>query len=160
VWPRNRFAWTSLRADASHHERCGEAHGVGLLVITPDTVLAWRSAAKDVARPSFFLVGGLAKAPPPVAALAWIDSNRPGAILYSDALRRHAAFYWRDGDRRRPPKTATDCAEFRKSLEVDRPVLSTTPKLCGLDGTKLASFKRDARIHDKHDLISVFAFGR
>ena len=41
-----------------------------------------------------------------------------------------------------------------------RPVLSTNSQLCGIDGTKLVEFKRDARIHDKHHIIPIFAYGK
>jgi hypothetical protein len=110
--------------------------------------------------PSFFLVGGLAKVSPPVAALQWVKASRTAAILYSDSLRRHAAFYWRDGESRSVPKTEADCDRFRKSLESGRPVLATNPELCGIVGTKVTSFKRDARIHDKHSRIPIFEFGK
>jgi hypothetical protein len=109
--------------------------------------------------PSFFLIGGLAKVPPPVAALEWIERNRPGAILYSGELR-HAAFYRWDGDTRSTPRTEADCDRFRRSLESGRPVLSTRPELCGIGGRNVAAFKRDARIHDKHSRMTVFEFGR
>jgi hypothetical protein len=110
--------------------------------------------------PSFFLVGGLAKVSPPVAALQWVKASRTAAILYSDSLRRHAAFYWRDGESRSEPKTEADCDRFRKSLVSGRPVLATNPELCGIAGTKVTSFKRDARIHDKHSRIPIFEFGK
>lgn len=110
--------------------------------------------------PSFFLVGGLAKVSLPVAALEWVRESRTAAILYSDSLRRHAAFYWRDGESRSEPKTEADCDRFRKSLDSGRPVLATNPALCGVTGTKVASFKRDARINDKHSRIPIFEFGK
>ena len=71
--------------------------------------------------PSFFLVGGLAKVPPPVAAFEWIRANSPTAVLYSGysgPLKRHALFYWPEGDLREAPKTDSDCATFRSMLEV------------------------------------------
>jgi hypothetical protein len=58
------------------------------------------------------------------------------------------------------PKTEADCDQFRKTLESGRPVLSTNSKLCGIDGTKLVEFKRDARIHDKYHIIPIFAYGK
>jgi hypothetical protein len=108
--------------------------------------------------PSFFLVGGLSKVPPPVAALDWVKANRPAAILYSDQLRRHADFYWPGGDSKAEPKGETGCGELRKSLDAGRNVLATNPELCGIAGVKVASFKRDARIHDKHHRITIFEF--
>jgi hypothetical protein len=39
-------------------------------------------------------------------------------------------------------------------------VRSTTSKLCGIHGTKLVEFKRDARVHDKHHIIPIFAYGK
>jgi hypothetical protein len=109
--------------------------------------------------PSLFLVGGLAKVPPPVAALDWVKSNRPAAILYSDQLRRHAAFYWREGETRSEPKSEADCDQLRRRLGAGRIVLATTPELCGIVGAQIASFKRDARIHDKHHRVTIFEFG-
>jgi hypothetical protein len=109
--------------------------------------------------PSFFLIGQLTKTPPPVAALDWVRSNQPAAILYSDQLRRHAAFYWREGDARAEPKSEDGCDKLRKDLEAGRIVLSTKPELCGIGGREVAAFKRDARVHDKHHRITVFALG-
>jgi len=100
--------------------------------------------------PSLFLIGELAKTPPPVSALDWVRSNHPAAILYSDQLRRHAAFYWHEGDTRSEPKSEDGCDQLRKDLEAGRVVLSTKPELCGVGGREVASFKRDARVHDKH----------
>jgi MFS family permease len=110
--------------------------------------------------PSFFLVGGLRKAPPPVAALEWVRSNRPSAILYSDSLRRHADYYWREGETKPEPRTGDACDKFHRSLGSGRPVLATRPELCGIAGESVALFKRDARIHDKHSRIPVFEFGK
>ena len=110
--------------------------------------------------PSFFLVGGLGKVPPPVAGLAWVKANRPTAILYSGSLRRHATYYWPEGETISEPKTEADCDQFRKNLASGRPVLSTNSKLCGIDGTELVEFKRDARIHDKHHIIPIFEYGK
>jgi 4-amino-4-deoxy-L-arabinose transferase-like glycosyltransferase len=112
-----------------------------------------------VVLPSFFLIGDLGKVPPPVAALKWVKTNRPEAILYSDQLRRHAAFYWRDGESRAEPKDAAGCDAVRRNIAADRPVLSTTPSLCGLTGVQVARFKRDARINDKHSRVTIFEFG-
>jgi hypothetical protein len=53
-----------------------------------------------------------------------------------------------------------DCDQFRKNLASGRPVLSTNSKLCGIDGTELVEFKRDARIHDKHHIIPIFEYGK
>lgn len=108
--------------------------------------------------PSFFLVGSLAQVPPPVAAVDWVRSNSPTAVFYSGPLGRHASFYWREGDARPAPKTEAECAAFGQLIESGRPVLSTRSELCGIAGGKVASFKRDARIHDKHNFISIFSF--
>ena len=89
-----------------------------------------------------------------------MKANRPAAILYSDQLRRHADFYWPGGDSKAEPKGETGCGELRKSLDAGRGVLATTPELCGMAGVKIASFKRDARIHDKHHRITIFEFGK
>jgi 4-amino-4-deoxy-L-arabinose transferase-like glycosyltransferase len=50
--------------------------------------------------PSFFVIGGLTKIPPPVAALDWIKANSPGAVFYASSLHRHATFYWPEGGMR------------------------------------------------------------
>jgi hypothetical protein len=110
--------------------------------------------------PSFFLVGALSKVPPPVAGLDWVKANRPKAILYSGSLRRHAAFYWPKGEALSEPKTEAECEQFRKTLASGRPVLSTSSKVCGMEGVKRVVFKRDARIHDKHHYIPIFEFGK
>jgi 4-amino-4-deoxy-L-arabinose transferase-like glycosyltransferase len=122
--------------------------------------LALAALAAFVVLPSFFLIGGLSKVPPPVAGLDWVKANRPDAILYSGSLRRHAEFYWPEGKTVAEPKTEADCIEFRKVLESGRPVLSTNSPLCGINGTELVEFKRDARIHDKHHIIPIFAYGK
>ena len=122
--------------------------------------LALAAFAAVTVLPSFFLVGGLGKVPPPVAGLAWVKANRPTAILYSGSLRRHATYYWPEGETISEPKTEADCDQFRKSLASGRPVLSTNSKLCGIDGTELVEFKRDARIHDKHHIIPIFEYGK
>lgn len=108
--------------------------------------------------PSFFLVGGLTKVPPPVAALEWIKASRPNAILYADGLQRHKLFYWPEGDVRVEPKTPAECDSFRKDFGLSRPILATASTLCGVDGKKLVTFSRDRRIHDKHHIVSMFAF--
>jgi hypothetical protein len=110
--------------------------------------------------PSFFLVGQLSKTPPPVSTFDWVRSNHPAAILYSDQLRRHADFYWREGDARAEPQDEKGCDKLRKALEAGRVVLSTKPELCGVSGREVASFKRDARVHDKHHRITVFELGK
>jgi hypothetical protein len=110
--------------------------------------------------PSFFLVGALRKVPPPVAGLDWVKANRPKAILYSGSLRRHAAFYWPEGEALSEPKTEAECDQFRKNLASGRPVLSTSSKVCGMEGVKRVVFKRDARIHDKHHYIPIFEFDK
>jgi 4-amino-4-deoxy-L-arabinose transferase-like glycosyltransferase len=122
--------------------------------------LALAALAAVTVLPSFFLVGGLGKVPPPVAGLAWVKANRPAAILYSDSLRRHADFYWPEGETVSEPRAEADCDQFRKSLASGRPVLSTNSKLCGIDGTKLVEFTRDARVHDKHHIIPIFEYGK
>lgn len=110
--------------------------------------------------PSFFLVGGLTRTPPPVAALDWVKSNHPAAIFYSDQLRRHAAFYWREGDTRSEPKSDKGCDQLRKDLAEGRVVLATKPELCAVSGKEVASFKRDPRIHDKHHHVTVFELAK
>jgi hypothetical protein len=121
--------------------------GVALLALSAVTIV-----------PSIVLVRGLAEVPPPVAALAWVVS-RSGSILYSTGLLRHAAFYWPKGDIRRKPETAAECNDFRTDLASGRPVLSTSSELCSIHGKESVSFKRDARVHDKHHFVSIFAFG-
>jgi hypothetical protein len=64
--------------------------------------------------PSFFLVGGLYKVPPPVAALDWVKANHAAAILYSHSLRRHANFYWSRNPR--PSAIASAKASSRGAL--------------------------------------------
>src|SRR3954452_5870231 len=44
--------------------------------------------------PAFVPVKALGEPPPAIAALQWVRSSRPAAILYSGALRRHAQYYW------------------------------------------------------------------
>ena len=122
--------------------------------------LALAALAAFVVLPSFFLIGGLSKVPPPVAGLDWVKANRPNAILYSGSLRRHGEFYWPEGKTVAEPKTEAECDEFRKAVASGRPVLSTNSQLCGIDGTKLVEFKRDERIHDKHHIIPIFAYGK
>jgi hypothetical protein len=58
------------------------------------------------------------------------------------------------------PKTEAECDQFRKTLASGRPVLSTSSKVCGLEGVKRVVFKRDARVHDKHHYIPIFEFGK
>jgi hypothetical protein len=99
--------------------------------------------------PSFFLVDTIAKVPPPVAALDWFKANRPDTLLFSDSLLRHADVYRREGETRSEPKSEADCEQFRN---VVKRVLSTSHKLCGTSAAQVASFERDARIHDKHHL--------
>lgn len=107
--------------------------------------------------PSFRLIGALAQAPP-VAAMEWVRSFRPLAILYTDPLRRHAGYYWPEGDRRLEPVTQAECEKFRTDLLSNRPVLSTTSELCGVIGKKVLSFLRDPRVHDKHHSVTLFEF--
>ena len=96
----------------------------------------------------------------PIAALGWVKANRPAAVLYSDSLRRHASFYCREGETNSEPKTDADCDQFRRIVESGRALLSTNANLCRLSRTKVASFKRDARIHDKHRFEFIFEFGK
>src|SRR6476660_2338481 len=58
------------------------------------------------------------------------------------------------------PKTDADCDQFRRIVESGRAVLSTNANLCGLSRTKVASFKLEARIHDKHHFEFIFEFGK
>ncbi len=110
--------------------------------------------------PSFFLVGALAKVPPPVAALDWLRSTQPGAIVFGNPLRRFRDFYWPAGDIRTEPDAITGkgCDDFRQSLASRRPVLSTSARLCGVLGEESVTFKRYARIHDKHHSMTIFSF--
>jgi hypothetical protein len=55
----------------------------------PQAAICAAAALAVTVLPSFFLVGGLAKVSPPVAALEWVRESRTAAILYSDSLRRH-----------------------------------------------------------------------
>ncbi len=83
--------------------------------------LALVALAAFVVLPSFFLIGGLSKVPPPVAGLDWVKANRPNAILYSGSLRRHGDFYWPEGETVSEPKTEAECDQFRKALELRPP---------------------------------------
>jgi hypothetical protein len=65
-----------------------------------------------------------------------VSANRPTAILYSGSLRRHADFYWPEGETLSEPTTEAECDQFRKTLESGRPVLSTSSKVCGIEGVK------------------------
>jgi MFS family permease len=109
--------------------------------------------------PSAFLIGGLTEPPPPVAAIEWIKSTHPDAIIFSESLSRHLTFYWPEADARRQPKTEADCAAFAEALASARPVLSTRADLCGAQSSKVAAFRRDPRVHDKHHQITLFLFG-
>jgi hypothetical protein len=109
--------------------------------------------------PSLFLIGRLSDVPPPVAAIHWVSSSLPASILYARGLKRHATFYWPEGDVRTEPKTESGCENFQKKLASNRTLLSTRAALCGIDGKKIVSFMRDPRVHDKHHLVSIFAFG-
>jgi hypothetical protein len=109
--------------------------------------------------PSLPLIGGLAKPPPPVAAIAWIKETHPNAIVLGESLSRHLTFYWPEADSRPQPATEAECAEFSKDLASGRPVLATRADICGAQGSKVAAFRRDRRIHDKHHQITLFAFG-
>jgi hypothetical protein len=91
--------------------------------------------------PSLFLIGGLAEPPPPVAAIEWIKSTHPDAIIFSESLSRHLTFYWPEADARRQPKTKGDCAAFAEALASGRPVLSTLADLCGAQSSKVAPFR-------------------
>jgi hypothetical protein len=139
------------------------SHPLVAIRIAREAASARRGASGAVCRHSVALVlprRRLAKVPPPVAALEWVKANRPDAVLYSDSLLRHADFYWREGETRSEPKSEADCEQFRKVIKTRRRVLSTSPKLRGTSGTQVASFKRDARIHDKHHLEFIFEFGK
>jgi len=110
--------------------------------------------------PAFVLVKALGETPPAIAALQWVRSSRPAAVLYSGALRRHAQYYWPEGDSRSTPRTEAQCEKVRTELGLNRAVLSTNPELCGLAGAKIASFVRDRRVNDKLWRVSVFEFRR
>jgi hypothetical protein len=134
----------------------------GLLVLfrrPPVRAVAAVALLALMAVPSLFLIRGLATAPPPVAALQWLRSARPHAILFAEGLSRHAAFYWPEAEMRPTPKTATACEAFRSDLASGRAMLSTRRELCGAKGSKVMAFRRDRRVHDKHHQVTLFEFG-
>lgn len=53
-------------------------------------------------------------------------------------------------------KSDADGGQFRDAIEKGHAAPTTDPRLCGLDGVKVASFRDDARIHDKHHLEFIF----
>ena len=53
-------------------------------------------------------------------------------------------------------KSDADRGQFRDAIEKGHAVLTTNPRLCGLDGVKVASFRGDAGIHNKHHLEFIF----
>jgi hypothetical protein len=112
--------------------------------------------------PSLFLVGGLSTTPPPVKAMQWLEGAHPNGVVYSNSLLRHAAYYWPKGDVRPQPGTNRPedlaCSAFRDALASGRPVLAAAPETCGLKGERVASFKRNRRIHNKHSRIELFRF--
>jgi hypothetical protein len=116
--------------------------------------------------PSFLLLRGLSKVPPPVAMVEWVKSSYPIAILfYSRELGRHTTFYWPGGDTRPMPNDPDECKGFLKEVSSTRPVFLTSQetsmsrKLCGIDGIKIRTFNRDPKIQDRYPVISVFRFG-
>ncbi len=109
--------------------------------------------------PSSFLIGGLAKPPPPVVAIAWIKRTHPNAIVFSGSVSRHLTFYWPEADLRPQPETEAECAAFAEAVASGRPVLATRADICGAQGSEVAAFRRYRRIHDKHHQITLFAFG-
>jgi hypothetical protein len=134
----------------------------GLLVLFRRPVVRAVAMAVLVALsvvPSFHLIGGLAKPPPPVAAIAWIKETHPNAIVLGESLSRHLNFYWPEADARPQPGTEAECAAFAKDVAAGRPVLATRAEICGAQGRQVAAFRRDRRIHDKHHQITLFAFG-
>jgi hypothetical protein len=75
----------------------------------PETVIRAVAMAALLALsvvPSLFLIGGLAE-PPPVAAIQWIKSTRPDAIILSESLSRHLTFYWSEAAARPRPEKRT-----------------------------------------------------
>ncbi len=109
--------------------------------------------------PSLSLVGSLSKNPPPVQAIDWLRTAHPDAVLYSSQLFRHAAYYWPNGVVRGQPKVdGSGCAGFLADIASSRPVVATAHELCGIKGERLALFKRDRRIHDKHARIEIYRF--
>ena len=111
--------------------------------------------------PSFLLVGGLAKVPPgrrsgldQGAAFSRGPLFRPPATPRVVLARRHALFYWPE-EETRLERRATP-GQCRDAIEKGHAVLTTNPRLCGLDGVKVASFRGDAGIHNKHHLEFIF----
>lgn len=75
------------------------------------------------------------RSPRQIAALGWVKANRPAAVLYSDSLRRHASFYWRERPTpsRRPTPTAINSgASSSQGALCCRPM----PTSAGLAGQK------------------------
>ncbi len=109
--------------------------------------------------PALFLVRALMSSmPPTVAALVWGESSHSATALYSNPVRRQADYYFPEGSVRWEPQTSVECANFRQELSLETAVFATSPSLCGLDGKIVTSFRRDPRIHDKNNLVSIFEF--
>jgi hypothetical protein len=199
-------------ADISHDFLVGVV--LGLAFTVPYVVLAWRGAAKAIARPymaasavylfmlfvllpaenqryflpfslivgwsvtglftlphrpliraaslaliastlvsSLMLIPKLSNEPPPIAALKWISSNRPDAILYTSGLQRHAKFYWPEGKVRSVPTRLDQCAALH---HAPRPILSTSKRVCGISGRRIRVFERDERVNSKHHKVTLF----
>jgi hypothetical protein len=99
------------------------------------------------------------RSPRPIAALGWVKANRPAAVLYSDSLRRHASFYWRErpAPSRRPTPTAINSgASSSQGALCCLPM----PTSAGLAGQKSRRSSAKQRIHDKHHFEFIFEFGK
>lgn len=99
------------------------------------------------------------RSPRPIAALGWVKANRPAAVLYSDSLRRHASFCWRErpAPSRRPTPTAINSgASSSQGALCCLPM----PTSAGLAGQKSRRSSAMQRIHDKHHFEFIFEFGK
>ncbi|WP_370320637.1 ArnT family glycosyltransferase [Oricola sp.] len=106
--------------------------------------------------PTYWFVKELSKTPPPVAALEWVGSTHPDAIFHSSELARHARVYLPLAEIRGTDPSR--CSEFATSLASGRPVLSTLSTYCGIDGSQVAVFDRDRRVHRKHHFIAIYVY--
>jgi hypothetical protein len=102
---------------------------------------------------SLILVRTLSYPPPTVAALIWVMSNRPDAVLYTRELQMHAKFYWPEGDVRSMPKRPDQCESL---FRTRRPILTTSESVCGTAGRKILIFERDERVNAKRHKVVLF----
>ena len=135
----------------------------------PYVILAWRGASKSIARP--YLIASavyllMLFIMLPVRHLRYL---LPLSLVVGWSVSGYLALF------RRPLVRAfalvvlaavTVLPSFflvgalSKTLASGRPVLSTSSKVCGIEGVKRVVFKRDTRIHDKHHFIPIFEFGK